>query len=154
MISAADNWGKNLSKVWKCTFFCANLFLCNSVNFMHSVHEDSLTLCSALVISFFVFKCFFFLNRPTQRGRKIMYCHTSRHLMITSLFVKHLEVTAVGTRRYINKIELTWYDFWLVKSAWFDTKVIQKAKSSLLYLGKKSFTLLGFINSLWALSIK
>lgn len=42
----------------------------------------------------------------------------------------------------------------LVKSAWFDTKIIQKAKSSLLYLGKKSFTLLGFINSLWALSIK
>lgn len=36
-----------------------------------------------------------------------MYCHTSRHLMITSLFVKHLEVPAVGTQRYINKIELT-----------------------------------------------
>lgn len=40
-----------------------------------------------------------------------MYCHTSRHLMITSLFVKHLEVTAVGTRRWLKVHDLTLRSF-------------------------------------------
>lgn len=43
---------------------------------MHSVHEDSLTLCSALVISFFVFKCFFlFKQAHTKRQKNNVLSH-------------------------------------------------------------------------------